>query len=465
MSKQEIYIGAAPNDGTGDPIRTAMSKVNANFTEVYEALEEVGLGVDTAWDDITGKPTFAAVATTGDYDDLTDKPTLGTAAARDGWTVPAGGTVGQVLVKVDGTDGNTEWDDQTGGGGGIADIVSDTTPQLGGNLDLNGFTVGAATAADLTKLNALTATSTELNYVDGVTSAIQTQLDTLTTADSTLTNSVAAKVASSLFDANTILAATTDNTPAAVTVGEQTLVGRITAGNITALTTTQVRTLLNVEDGATNDMTAAEIAASLETLNDTDSRTHVLAMQGLGRANATVFTEGDMPVAGATDGLFTAVTPLPLTPATALQIAAGTDEDALLTAKNVAMWYKQTTLTMANPATIDWSGAESGGSFTGHSRNVLLTCTGTVAVQVGAIAPGLEGLPFLISVINSGGGAKTVTFQTHATSGATLKTATGVTNPGLGTGSGDRLLVMGVIRTVGTTGGIWTILRYAQVVA
>ena len=37
--------------------------------------------------------------------------------------------------------------------GGLADIVEDTTPQLGGNLDLNGHTVGDATAADLTKLH------------------------------------------------------------------------------------------------------------------------------------------------------------------------------------------------------------------------------------------------------------------------------------------------------------------------
>lgn len=57
------------------------------------------------------------------------------------------------------------------------------------------------------------------------------------------------------YNANTILAASSDNTPAALTVGEQTLVGRITAGSIAALTATQVRTLLNVADGATDDTT------------------------------------------------------------------------------------------------------------------------------------------------------------------------------------------------------------------
>ena len=57
-------------------------------------------------------------------------------------------------------------------------------------------------------------------------------------------------VLKSLFNANTILAADTDDTPAALTVAVQTLVGRITAGNITDLSTTEVRTLINVADGS-----------------------------------------------------------------------------------------------------------------------------------------------------------------------------------------------------------------------
>lgn len=51
-------------------------------------------------------------------------------------------------------------------------------------------------------------------------------------------------VANALFNAHTIIASVTDNTPAAVTVGEQTIVGRITSGNIAALTATQVMGIL-----------------------------------------------------------------------------------------------------------------------------------------------------------------------------------------------------------------------------
>lgn len=52
-----------------------------------------------------------------------------------------------------------------GSGGGLSNIVEDTTPQLGGNLDTNGKNIDSVTPA-------------ELGYVHGVTSAIQTQLGT-----------------------------------------------------------------------------------------------------------------------------------------------------------------------------------------------------------------------------------------------------------------------------------------------
>lgn len=35
MAKQVIGIGTSPNDGSGDPLRTAFTKINSNFTELY----------------------------------------------------------------------------------------------------------------------------------------------------------------------------------------------------------------------------------------------------------------------------------------------------------------------------------------------------------------------------------------------------------------------------------------------
>jgi hypothetical protein len=44
MTKQTINVGTDPNDRSGDSLRTAFQKVNANFTELYTAL---GLAADT----------------------------------------------------------------------------------------------------------------------------------------------------------------------------------------------------------------------------------------------------------------------------------------------------------------------------------------------------------------------------------------------------------------------------------
>ena len=35
MAREVINVGTVPNDGTGDPIRTAYQKCNANFGELY----------------------------------------------------------------------------------------------------------------------------------------------------------------------------------------------------------------------------------------------------------------------------------------------------------------------------------------------------------------------------------------------------------------------------------------------
>lgn len=65
-----------------------------------------------------------------------------------------------------------------------------------------------------------------------------------------LVTAVKARVLESLYDANTILKADADDTPTALTVDEQRLVGRITAGVITGLTATQVKTLLSLDEVA-----------------------------------------------------------------------------------------------------------------------------------------------------------------------------------------------------------------------
>ena len=92
----------------------------------------------------------------------------------------------KIFICTDSSDGAAVWKAV-----GVTELSDDLTPQLGGNLDLNSKTVGSATSADLTKLNAITSTAVELNYIDGVTSLVQDQINskqttiTLTTTGST----------------------------------------------------------------------------------------------------------------------------------------------------------------------------------------------------------------------------------------------------------------------------------------
>ena len=48
MTQSFVNLGGQPNDGTGDSIRDAFSKVNNNFVEVYAGLANVQSFVNTA---------------------------------------------------------------------------------------------------------------------------------------------------------------------------------------------------------------------------------------------------------------------------------------------------------------------------------------------------------------------------------------------------------------------------------
>lgn len=118
------------------------------------------------WNTLAGRPTLATVAVSGSYLDLTDKPTLviptqsnnsGKYLTTDGTTlswatissggtpgtpgvgVPAGGTQGQVLAKINSVDYNTQWVDQTSGSGTYT-LPTASTTELGG-VKVDGTTI------------------------------------------------------------------------------------------------------------------------------------------------------------------------------------------------------------------------------------------------------------------------------------------------------------------------------------
>ena len=60
---QQINVGAAANDGTGDSLRVASTKANENFTAIEAAVDAVEASVENQWSgtkQLSGDLTFEA---------------------------------------------------------------------------------------------------------------------------------------------------------------------------------------------------------------------------------------------------------------------------------------------------------------------------------------------------------------------------------------------------------------------
>ena len=157
MAKQSINVGTSPNDNRGDSLRISFQKINANFTELYNAtgggldllnvassiipsatniydlgsptrqwrslyvststiyLGGTALSIDgsgnltvggsrvgaTSYTDLTGKPALSTVATTGSYTDLTNRPALFSGSYADLTNKPNLGGTYQFSVAAD----------------------------------------------------------------------------------------------------------------------------------------------------------------------------------------------------------------------------------------------------------------------------------------------------------------------------------------------------------------------------
>lgn len=78
-------------------------------------------------------------------------------------------------------------------------------------------------------------------------------------------------VLKTLFDAQSVLAATTDDTPAALVVAEQEVIGRLTGGNVDGIALGIADNNIVQIDGTANDTEHAVFnAAGLEGLTDTE---------------------------------------------------------------------------------------------------------------------------------------------------------------------------------------------------
>ena len=107
-----------------------------------------------------------------------------------------------------------------------------------------------------------------------------------------VTGVASGNIANTLANANSVIYAVTDDTPAALSMGASTMVARLAAGNIVAATPTEIRTLLNVSNGANATSMALQVYLDGADYTAGTSTTLTLPSTPAGEAYLMVFFDG-----------------------------------------------------------------------------------------------------------------------------------------------------------------------------
>lgn len=208
---KEKVIAAALNDlearklnasdiGTDEvPTKNSTNFVTSGglYNVVTENEEIVASAINDLNDKKANISSLSSVATSGSYNDLTDKPTIPSKVSQ--LTNDSGFLTSHQQLKTINNESLIGTGNITiqGGGSGEANVIETIkvngtalTPDSNKAVDITvpsavtestvsgwGFTKNTGTVSSLSDLG-ITATATELNYTDGVTSNIQTQLNT-----------------------------------------------------------------------------------------------------------------------------------------------------------------------------------------------------------------------------------------------------------------------------------------------
>jgi hypothetical protein len=253
--------------------------------------------------------TAAGRALIDDADATAQRATLGLAALATKATIAVPGDITATGTPSSTTflRGDGAWASPAGGGGGdllAANNLSDLTNAATARTNL-GLAIGTnvqAQDAELSAIAGLTSAADRLPYFTGVgTAALATFTaagralidDADATAQratlglGTMATAVATDyVANALYNANTILIATTDNTPAPLTVAASRIVGRKASGDISAMTGAETAAVIssevfkqtqeiNAQVGTTYTLVAAD-AGELVTLSNASAITLTL---------------------------------------------------------------------------------------------------------------------------------------------------------------------------------------------
>ena len=168
MSKQLINIGTVANDGTGSSLRDGGDLINDNFNEIYSA---IGDGTTIQFD-ISGATNGQTLV----YNSSTRKFEAGAAGA---FTV-AGDSGSESIGSGDTLNilGGTGIDTSVTATDNVTISVDNTIVSLTGTQTLTNKTL---TSPKINEAVAVTATSTELNLLSGVTSLVTADSSTVFT--------------------------------------------------------------------------------------------------------------------------------------------------------------------------------------------------------------------------------------------------------------------------------------------
>ena len=167
MAIQLINVGNVANDGTGDDLREAMIKVNQNFEEldlrddeqttasnlgsIGESIFANKVNYDLQFKKIAAGDNIS-LTTDNEKITVTYDPTTLTINADSGDTALSG-SVALTIAGGDGISTSITDNTLTITNEYVSDIVEDLTPQLGGNLDAQGFNLINVGTIDASNVN------------------------------------------------------------------------------------------------------------------------------------------------------------------------------------------------------------------------------------------------------------------------------------------------------------------------
>ena len=205
MARQGINTGSAPNDGTGDSLLVAARKINENFSELYGVVGDGTTVGSASFTQIVASGIITASSFKGDGSNLTgvtaessgirinnDGSLVGVAATLNFGTNLSVSPLSAGIVTISASDT------------GITSIFQDSTPRLGGNLDVNGKEISGTGNVNLTGV--ITATSF-VGDGTGLTGVASTD-NIITGTAATFTNVVKVGTAITLDASSGIITAT-----------------------------------------------------------------------------------------------------------------------------------------------------------------------------------------------------------------------------------------------------------------